>query len=67
LGANVTTGVRHVAFEDVGSHPVVLEDTQAGMVPIKHLENIKDSHFPKREDRLFLEERCGMRIRFQLP
>lgn len=67
FGSHVKTGVHNVAFPDVGSDPVLLKDSQAGMVPLAHLQNIQESEFPGPDGKIPLYERDALRPRFQLP
>ena len=82
MGASTSTGIRHQAFEDTGSAPVLLKDSQgnnidiffdminiflAGMVPLSCLKNLGDTGFPPRKAPFAIEERGGGVKRFQLP
>jgi len=67
LGATAKTGVNNTAFEEVGSQPILMEDSQAGFVPLKNLQSVADSKFPPKRSECVLLERCAARTRTCLP
>lgn len=69
LGAEQKTGTRNVPFPDVGSDPMLLLDSETGMVPLRCLEKRGEpvEYFRTKKTHVELHERCAARPRFALP
>ena len=69
LGSEQKTGVRNIPFPDVGSNPLLLHDSETGMVPLRCLEKRAPPvhYFREKLVTVEMQARCPARSRFALP